>query len=193
VLLGILATQSRGALLGVLAVLFVLGAARIRSKTVIIAGLVAGGLAQFPAAAISSRQIGGSDQGVDESPEGRLIAWETAWNMAKARPLTGVGLANTVENYYFYTPIWQGENKAIHSLWLRVLAETGYVAVARSGLVSLRHFKAPGADPRVGLEFGPHRRLRRFLCVWHFSHSTIELAVLYSSGSYGRAAARARE
>jgi hypothetical protein len=63
VLLEILATQSRGALLGVLAVLFVLGAARIRSKTVFIAGLVAAGLAQFSAPAISSRQIGGSDQG----------------------------------------------------------------------------------------------------------------------------------
>jgi O-Antigen ligase len=65
-------------------------------------------------------------RGVDESPEGRLIAWETAWNMAKARPLTGVGLANTVENYYFYSPIWQDKNKAMHSLWLRVLAETGF-------------------------------------------------------------------
>jgi O-antigen ligase len=116
-------------------------------------------LALFSAAAISDRQVGGSNQGVDESSEGRLIAWETAWNMAKARPLTGVGLANAVENYYFYTPIWQGKNKAVHSSWLGVLAETGFpglilfvmmvVAVARSGLASLRYFRAPGADPRM--------------------------------------------
>jgi probable O-glycosylation ligase (exosortase A-associated) len=159
VLFGIIATQSRGGLLGVLGVMVVLAASRIRSKLVIFGGIAVVGLALFSAAAISNRQVGGSDQGVDESTEGRLIAWETAWNMAKARPLTGVGVTNSVESFYFYTPRWQGNNKAVHSTWLGVLAETGFpgfflfvmmvIAVTRASLASLRYFRAPDANPRM--------------------------------------------
>jgi probable O-glycosylation ligase (exosortase A-associated) len=160
VMLGIIATQSRGGLLGVLGVLGVLASSKVRSKSVLIAGVVVVGLALFSAAAISERQSGGAaEQGIDESSQARLTAWETAWNMAKARPLTGVGIANSTENYYFYTPIWQGKNRAVHSTWLQILAETGFpgflvfmmavVAVTRTSLTSLRYFRAPDADPRM--------------------------------------------
>jgi putative inorganic carbon (HCO3(-)) transporter len=159
VLGGIVATQSRGGLLGVVGVLVVLAASRVRSKAVVVVGAIVVGVALFSVAAISERQVGGSGQGVDESSEGRLIAWETAWNMAKARPLTGVGLTNAVENFYFYTPVWGGHNTAVHSTWLGVLAETGFpgfflfvmmvVAVTRTSLASLRYFRTEGADPRM--------------------------------------------
>jgi putative inorganic carbon (hco3(-)) transporter len=86
-----------------------------------------------------------------------IPAWETAWNMAKARPLAGVGASNATENFYFFTPVWQGKNKAVHSTWLGVLAETGFpgffvfimmvVAVTRAMLASLRFFRNEGPDP----------------------------------------------
>jgi putative inorganic carbon (hco3(-)) transporter len=156
----IIATQSRGGLLGVLGVLAVLASSLIRSRLILISGVIAVGLALFSVAAISERQSGGAaEPGIDESAQGRLTAWETAWNMAKARPLTGVGIVNSTENYYFYTPIWQGSNHAVHSTWLQVLAETGFpgfivfmmavVAVTRVSLASLRYFRAPNADPRM--------------------------------------------
>jgi probable O-glycosylation ligase (exosortase A-associated) len=158
--LAIVATQSRGGLLGVVGVLFVLASSRVRSKAILVAGGIAMAVALYSFAAISDRQSGGGREPViDESAQGRLTAWETAWNMAKARPLTGVGLVNSVGAYYFFTPVWQGSNHAVHSTWLGVLAETGFpgffvfvtmvVAVTRTSLTSLRFFRGGQADPRM--------------------------------------------
>ena len=160
IVLGIVATQSRGGLLGLVAVAAVLAMSRIRSKLIIAAGAVVLCLALFSVAAISQRQSGGAaEEGIDESAQGRLTAWETAWNMAKARPITGVGLVNSSESYYFYTPVWSGKNHAVHSTWLQILAETGFpglilfllmvIAVFRSSYASSRFFRSPDADPRM--------------------------------------------
>jgi O-antigen ligase len=160
IVLGIIATQSRGGLLGLVAVVAVLAMSRIRSKLIIAAGALVFCLALFSFAAISQRQSGGAaEQGIDESAQGRLTAWETAWNMAKARPITGVGIVNSSESYYFYTPVWSGKNHAVHSTWLQILAETGFpglilfllmvIAVFRSSYASSRFFRSPDADPRM--------------------------------------------
>lgn len=76
----VLLTQSRGGLLGVMAILAVLGLRLIKSKTVLIAVCVVGTLGLFAAAGISGRQSGGAGdiaEGsmVDESAQGRLWVW----------------------------------------------------------------------------------------------------------------------
>jgi putative inorganic carbon (hco3(-)) transporter len=126
ILWAILATQSRGGLLGFLAVSGVMGSRVIKSKTVLITLGVLAMLVLLAAAGISKRSSGGAgESGIDESSMGRIHAWTAALGMAKAKPITGVGLDNFVINYFAYTPHWDGKNHAVHSTWFGVLAETG--------------------------------------------------------------------
>jgi probable O-glycosylation ligase (exosortase A-associated) len=129
VIVAILDTQSRGGLLGTVAVCAVFAAQRIKNKALLIGIGVVGLMGLFAVAGISGRSSGGAAEGglVDESSEGRLRAWGAAWRMALARPLTGVGLNCYVSNYFFYQDWWEGFAKAVHSTWFAALAETGFV------------------------------------------------------------------
>jgi putative inorganic carbon (HCO3(-)) transporter len=155
---GIIATQSRGGLLGVLAVGAVFGSTLIRSKTVLVVVGTVLAIGLFAVAGISERASGGAHEvGVDQSSMGRLYAWGAAWHMALARPLTGVGLDNFVANYFFYTAHWDGLAHAVHSTWFDVLAATGFVGliifvvmvalVAASAFRSYRLLRASDAPP----------------------------------------------
>jgi probable O-glycosylation ligase (exosortase A-associated) len=128
----ILDTQSRGGLLGMVAVFGVFGARMIKSKALLIAIGVVGIIGLFAVAGISGRSSGGAAEAgaVDESAEGRLRAWGAAWRMAQARPLTGVGLNCYVSNYFYYQDWWEGFAKAVHSTWFAALAETGFPGFA---------------------------------------------------------------
>lgn len=122
----IIATQSRGGLLGILTIFAVFAIKKIKSKMLLLTlGLIVP-LLLFTLAGISGRQSGGAaEAGIDASAQGRLYAWEAAVGMGVNRPLTGVGLDNFYYNYYFYSPHWDGLNHAVHSTWFGVLAETG--------------------------------------------------------------------
>lgn len=128
--MAVLATQSRGGLLGMLAVFGVFAYRKIKSKILfMIIGFVAVVLL-YIVAGISDRASGGAaEEGVDASAMGRLYAWEGAIGMAVHNPLTGVGLDNFYSNYYFYSPHWDGLNHAVHSTWFGVLAETGFLGL----------------------------------------------------------------
>ncbi len=124
----IIATQSRGGLLGILSVTGVFAWQKVENKALLI---MAGGAAAsllLVLAGISDRSSGGAaEDGIDASAMGRIYAWQAAWNMAVSNPLSGVGLNNFYYNYFFYSPHWDGKNHAVHSTWLGVLAETGFV------------------------------------------------------------------
>lgn len=127
----VLATQSRGGLLGVLAIMGVFGYRKIKSKSLLICLGVAAALFLFAVAGISDRKSGGAaEEGIDASAQGRLYAWEAAAKMAVDNPLTGVGIDNFYSNYYFYSSHWDGLNHAVHSTWFGVLAETGFLGLA---------------------------------------------------------------
>lgn len=131
VVLAVLFTQSRGGLLGLLAVSGVFAWRRVPNKALLLSlgGVVL--LLLFVAAGISGRASGGAAEGgVDESAMGRLYAWQAAWGMALDHPFKGVGLGNFYFNYFFYSPHWDGLNHAVHSTWFGVLAETGFVGLA---------------------------------------------------------------
>lgn len=126
----IIATQSRGGLLAILAVSGVFGLYKIKSKLLLMGIGAVALVALLAMAGISDRSSGGaSEDGIDESAKGRLYAWQAAFNMANTHPLTGVGLNNFTSNYFFYSPHWDGMNHAVHSTWFGVLAETGYVGL----------------------------------------------------------------
>ena len=156
--LAILATQSRGGLLGLVAVAAPFIRQRIRSNFVLVALAVSGGAALFWAAGIAERPViaAGGDQ-VDESAQNRLWAWETAFRMALSNPVTGVGLGTFADNYFLYTEHWTGRAYVAHSTWFQVLAETGFpglfVFVSMVGLafgrllVVRRRLEAVGTAP----------------------------------------------
>ena len=129
-LYAILATQSRGGLLGFLAVISLFAYNRIRSKILLFSGGVISVIILFIVAGISERSSGGAaEAGIDESAMGRLYAWEAAWNMALDNPILGVGINNFYYNYFYYSPHWDGLNHAVHSTWFGVLAESGFVGL----------------------------------------------------------------
>lgn len=127
---GVIATQSRGGLLGIAAVLSFFIYQKIKNPIIVGCIGAVGMLAMIVFAGISDRQSGGAhEDGVDESAMGRIYAWHAAINMALSNPLTGVGVNNFVANYFFYSPHWDGKNHAVHSTWFQVLGETGIVGM----------------------------------------------------------------
>ncbi|OBS97604.1 hypothetical protein A9261_13445 [Vibrio tasmaniensis] len=124
----VIATQSRGGLLGCVAVVGIFALKVIRSKMLLLSLGAIGAVVLYFAAGISDRASGGAaEAGIDESAMGRLYAWEAAFKMALDNPLTGVGLNNFFSNYFFYSSHWDGLNHAVHSTWFGVLAETGFL------------------------------------------------------------------
>jgi putative inorganic carbon (HCO3(-)) transporter len=150
-------TQSRGGLLGVLAVIFVYGVREVRSKALVILLTLAVAILLYAAMGISGRISGGAQDGLDESAQERLAAWGAAINMAAARPLTGVGLANFAPAFFDYVANFPGRDMTSHSTWFGVLGETGWpgialfammiVATFRSGLLAYRRLCAEHAPP----------------------------------------------
>lgn len=126
IVLAVIATQSRGGLLGILAVFGTVGWRVVKNKAMLIGVGGTAAAVLFIAAGISSRASGGAgEEGIDESAMGRVHAWNAAIKMATTRPFTGVGLDNFVPNYFFYSDHWDGMNHAVHSTWFGVLGETG--------------------------------------------------------------------
>lgn len=155
----IVATQSRGGLLGTLAIFAVLILFKIRSKTLLLCLGIAATLFLYFVADISQRASGGAaEAGVDASAMGRLYAWQAAYRMALENPLTGVGLNNFYSNYFYYSSHWDGLNHAVHSTWFGILAETGILGLivficfivsliktARRTVIKLKHHPLPAS------------------------------------------------
>lgn len=152
VVCAIIATQSRGGLLGICTVTGIFAWRRVQNKALLISiGVCCLGLL-FILAGVSDRASGGAhEEGIDESAMGRIYAWQAAIGMAIHHPLTGVGINNFISNYFDYSPHWDGRNHAVHSTWFGVLAETGLlglllfitliIMIAKIGLKTVAHFK----------------------------------------------------
>ncbi|WP_134499175.1 O-antigen ligase family protein [Microvirga pakistanensis] len=139
VLVAIVYTQSRGAVLGVLTVFAVYGLRFVRSRTVLVIICLAGATALYLAMGISERMSKvASPQGLDASAAGRLEFWITALKAAAVRPLTGVGLAN----FSWFNYLQTGQYMTTHNTWLQVLAETGIPGLTLFVLMVARAFRS---------------------------------------------------
>lgn len=126
----IIATQSRGGLLGIMAICGYFAWIKVKSKMLLISAVAMLLPILFVAAGISERSSGGAaEEGIDESAMGRIYAWGAAFKMALSNPLTGVGLDNFFINYYYFSSHWDGKNHAVHSTWFGILAETGFLGL----------------------------------------------------------------
>jgi len=134
ILTGIIFTQSRGALLGVVAVVGMLFLQRFQLKLPAMIAVLLAAPIIFTAMNLSSRDNSGLTEAyqgeLEDSAAHRLEAWETALSMAKARPITGVGNSNFGSLYRRFTNYWRNREMSAHSMWFQVLAELGIVGLA---------------------------------------------------------------
>jgi len=123
-------TYSRGALLGLVAVLGLM-ILQVRQRVLLIGVLILGSvvaLAFAPGEWKHRMDPTRSDQ-VDDSAKGRLNAWSFAWRLASDYPITGGGFATfTVPLFMVYAP------KALdihgpHSVYFQLLAEHGFIGL----------------------------------------------------------------
>jgi probable O-glycosylation ligase (exosortase A-associated) len=127
-LLGVLGTQSRGALIA-LGALTVMLWWRSKGKIVsgiVIAGAVAGAIAFMPAS-WEERMNTIRNYQQDESAGDRLVMWAIAWKLAVSRPLTGVGFTGPHQQSVVDTVEVGGRARAVHSIWFETLAEHGFL------------------------------------------------------------------
>lgn len=132
VIAAILATQSRGGMLGTAAVFIPFIRRWIRSPVLLAVLAALSVVALYTMAGIGERGtvVAESEGGLDASAHGRLLAWEAAFRMALSDPLTGVGMQNFPLCYFFFTDEWHGRHVAAHSMWFEVLGENGFVGLA---------------------------------------------------------------
>ncbi len=128
-LTAIIATQSRGGLFGVLAIGAVASRLNVRAKSLVALVPLVLVIVLYLLMGLGTRSSGFTADGLDASSEQRTFAWRAAINMALANPF-GVGLGTFQNNFYFYTPQWVGRAMDVHSTWLQVLGECGFLALA---------------------------------------------------------------
>ncbi|MGI9433258.1 MAG: putative O-glycosylation ligase, exosortase A system-associated [Geminicoccaceae bacterium] len=135
--LAVLATYSRGGLIGLLA----MGAFlwwRSRSRTIALVGLLVLAVGLYSVTPDSWKQRMGTietAQTQDSSFKLRLLSWYTHFNAAVDRPLTGAGLYALQHGPVFhrYAPgrdvvdVANNKPRAAHSIYFQVLGDTGFV------------------------------------------------------------------
>ena len=128
-ILTVLASYSRGALLGVIAVGFAFwlkSKQKLLSLIVIGTGLFGGVL--FMPQEWWERMNTIRNYQSDESAESRLFIWRVAWRLFEQHPLTGVGFhATDFHSVINMISPRGGAVRDIHSIWLQILAEQGIV------------------------------------------------------------------
>lgn len=135
--LGILGSQSRGALLGVLAMATMLG---LKSKHPIRVMLALGVLLamgfMFMPDSWTERMNTIKEYRADDSAMSRVYTWTTLWNLAVDRPFVGGGFRSDYQPIFFkYAPTgpefesFQGMYWVAHSIYFQMLGEHGFVGL----------------------------------------------------------------
>jgi hypothetical protein len=122
-------SQSRGALLGVMAIFGAWTLMRIKSKKILTFTLVLGFIGTLGAFKLMNRDA--SD--VEGSTSNRILYWHAGLNMAIRNPVFGVGFWGFPHNLPAYVPDGnigsEGEHMTAHSSWVLALGEGGFMAL----------------------------------------------------------------
>lgn len=142
-LLATVASYSRGALLGLIAVTFVLWlrSSRKLASAGVLAVSLTGAIAFMPDAWMARMNtIGMPSQ--DESASERLVLWGISLDLALDRPLVGAGFAGPYTRAVVDRVAPGGPARAVHSIWFEALGEHGFptfflwVGLSVAGFVS---------------------------------------------------------
>jgi probable O-glycosylation ligase (exosortase A-associated) len=188
-ILCVVLTYSRGGLLGLATVLFLLAMmSRYRIPALLMVGAAALLVVSFAPQAWTDRMDKMAHGEVDSSMMQRLIAWRTGWNLAMDYPITGGGLEAypDVAVFKHYQPEEMPggrESSGPHSIYFQVLGELGFpglllfVLLLGSCFLSIRGLR--------------HRARRRDPAHWAILYSRmfeVSLAAFAVSGAFlGRA------
>lgn len=134
----VLLTYSRGALLGLTAIIAVLTLkSRYKAVSAVMVVVAALLVISFAPPAWMSRMGEFSKGNLDQSAEERLTSWGFAWNMAKHYPIAGAGFECFTPNLFaMYSPrdptTWLAGHTSSgpHSIYFQVMAEQGFVGLA---------------------------------------------------------------
>ncbi len=128
-ILTVLASYSRGALLGVIAVSFVFWLKSKRKLLSLVAlGCTLAAILAFMPQKWWDRMYTISHYQTQGSAENRLYIWHVAWELAKRHPLTGVGFHATRFPWVINTVVPEGGPVLeIHGIWFQMLGEQGFI------------------------------------------------------------------
>jgi probable O-glycosylation ligase (exosortase A-associated) len=126
----VLMSYSRGAMLS-LAVVAPLVVLRSRHRPLMTAGMV---VMAFMLPFLAGEEIRARFTSIQEfesdgSAGSRLVSWQAGWDIARENPILGVGVRNSsliTEQY----GVQEGNNRAIHSQYLQLAADSGLVGLA---------------------------------------------------------------
>ena len=130
-LMGIVATHSRGGSLG-LAAAVVAWALMSRRKVLafVLVLIASGGVLLFAPSSFWQRNETISQYELDPSVQGRMQAWQVAERIFKERPLLGVGESAFLTAWKEYAPIDAGRQYYVaHNLELEVLGQVGSIGL----------------------------------------------------------------
>jgi O-antigen ligase len=158
-LTAIVLTHSRsGSIAAAAAVLLFLFRGRSFSlgKKVLLAGVIAVGVAAFAPSSFWARNRTIADYETDVSVEGRENAWKVLGVIVEERPLTGVGAGAFLEAWGRYAPLDAGGRRYVaHNVLLEIVGDLGVIAFAFwcvfAAWLLVRLWRA-GDDPLVGIE-----------------------------------------
>ncbi len=126
-LFAVLGSYSRGALVGLSVVALVLW---LRSPNKLVTGIAAGVLVAVALSVLPQEWVDRmatlQDAEQTQSGQSRLAMWSAAWNMAVARPLTGVGFMGPYSEPVISTYAPGTLPRAVHSIWFETLGEHGF-------------------------------------------------------------------
>lgn len=130
-LMAILGTQSRGALVGLCAVVAVLWwrSERKLVSAMVLAVALSGAVAFMPAS-WTERMETIAEYQEDGSAMGRIQLWDISWRLALSRPLVGTGFTGPYDQQVVDTVEPGGRARAVHSIYFELLAEHGFIVFA---------------------------------------------------------------
>jgi probable O-glycosylation ligase (exosortase A-associated) len=128
ILHAVLLTYSRGAMVSLLAVTPVLIWRSSRRRQFIAVTMLLAAMLPFLAGReIRQRFFSVAQYQEDQSAESRFSSWSAAFHIANDYPIFGVGIRNA--NLFSYRYGADIENRTIHSQYLQILADEGYVGL----------------------------------------------------------------
>jgi putative inorganic carbon (HCO3(-)) transporter len=159
-LVGMVASSSRGALLGGAVVLAFMVAWSRYKKRALIGGLILG--ATFFLAVPAEQKQRLSESGTDKTSLQRITYWTHGIEMANESPLLGVGYANWMP---YYQDRYGGDVKVCHNIFIQAVSELGYTGLVAFLLLIGCTFMLNARSRALAIRAGPNGRLTYHLAI----------------------------
>jgi probable O-glycosylation ligase (exosortase A-associated) len=161
----VLMTYSRGAMLSlIVAVPFVLLRSRQKLRlTIALAALCVVALPIIAGPQIRARFMSIEESDIDASANSRRDSWNAAWRIAKDFPIFGVGVRNS--NLFSHQYGADIEGRTIHSQYLQVLADNGFIGLGLYLMVLMTAWRALRRCQRFVRGCRPNTETRRVLAM----------------------------